>query len=321
MRLKIVVLDGYTLNPGDLSWRPFEELGEVRVYDRTPRDQVVARSKGAGALLTNKTILDAESLAQLPDVGYIGVLATGYNVVDVAAARQRGVVVTNVPGYSTDFVAQHVFALLLELTNCVGAHDRAVHEGQWAGCQDFTFMLTHLVELTGKTLGIVGLGAIGRRVAQIGAAFGMKVVAAARAGGPKPEPQTSEPVRIPLDEMFAKADVVTLHCPLTEQTRHMVEARRLALMKPTAFLINTGRGGLVDEAALAAALHEGRIAGAALDVLSTEPPANDNPLLRAPHCIITPHIAWRSREARQRLMEQAAANLKSFLAGQPVNVI
>lgn len=323
MRPAIVVLDGYTLNPGDLSWRAFEELGDLRVYDRTPPSEVVRRAHGAAALLTNKTVLTAQALAQLPEVRYVGVLATGYNVVDLAAARQRGIVVTNVPGYSTDFVAQHVFALLLELTNAVGAHDRAVHEGQWARCRDFTFMLGRLVELAGKTLGIVGLGAIGQRVAQIGNSFGMKVIAAQRTTGNGPGPQEAGPhvPRLPMDELFMAADVLTLHCPLTEQTRHLVSEQRLALMRPTAFLINTGRGGLVDEAALAAALRAGRLAGAAVDVLSTEPPPPDNPLLSAPRCIITPHIAWRSMEARQRLMDQAAANLQNFLAGRPVNVI
>jgi len=321
MRPKIVVLDGYTLNPGDLSWQPFELLGDLTVYDRTPTPQVLHRSPGAMALLTNKTVLTAQMLGQLPEAKYIGVLATGYNVVDLPTARQHGITVTNVPAYSSDSVAQHVFALLLELASGVGVHDRAVHEGQWSRCEDFTFMLSHLVELSGKTLSIVGLGAIGQRVAQIGHALGMKVVAAQRAHRNVEPGPAGELPRLGLDELFATADVLTLHCPLTDETRHLVNAQRLALMKPSAFLINTSRGPLVDESALAAALREGRIAGAALDVLSDEPPRADNPLLSAPNCVITPHIAWRSLEARQRLMDRAAENLRSFLQGRPVNTV
>lgn len=327
----IVVLDGYTLSPGgDVDWLPLKALGDVTIYDRTPVSDAAARIAGARLVLTNKSIVNADVLARVPNVKYIGVLATGTNIVDLKAARDRGIAVTNVPGYSTASVAQLVFALKLEMSCHTSRHARAVADGGWARCPDFSFTVAPIVELAGKRLGIVGLGAIGRRVATIGAALGMEIVAAARSGetgvrtGELPEMPAVCVKRVLMDELFATSDVVSLHCPLTEGptgTRGLVNAARLATMKKTAILINTGRGPLIDEAALAAALKAGTIAGAGLDVLSTEPPAASNPLLSAPNVIITPHVAWASVEARRRLMATAAENLRAFLAGKPVNVV
>ncbi|MBF0244898.1 MAG: D-2-hydroxyacid dehydrogenase, partial [Planctomycetes bacterium] len=288
--MKIVVLDGATANPGDLSWAGLESQGELTVYDRTPPEAVLERAAGAEVLLTNKTVLKKETLAALPKLRYIGVLATGTNVIDLAAANAQNIVVTNVPAYSTMSVAQQVFALLLELTNRVGRHDTAVHEGAWVRSEDFCFTRSPLIELDGLTLGIVGLGTIGRAVAGIGAAFGMTVIASSRSSRSIPGI-----AMVDRDTLFAEADVVSLHCPLTEETRGMINQTSLDLMKSTAFLINTGRGPLVDEPALAGALKDGVIAGAGLDVLSAEPPAAVNPLLNAPNCVITPHIAWATR--------------------------
>jgi glycerate dehydrogenase len=316
--MKIVVLDGYALNPGDLSWAALQALGECTVHERTPAAQAVMRAAGAPLLLTNKTVLGRAEMAQLPELRYIGVLATGYNVVDVRAASERGIVVTNVPAYSTRSVAQMVFALVLEHTQRVGQHSRLVHEGAWCRSPDFAFWVAPLAELEGKTMGIVGLGRIGMAVAELAHAFGMHVVAAART----PRSDQPEWVRLlPLDEVFRQADVLSLHCPLTAATERLVNAERLRLLKPTAFLVNTSRGGVVDEAALASALRDGRLGGAGLDVLSQEPPAADCPLLGAPNCLITPHIGWATREARERLLAVAVANLRAFLAGQPVNVV
>ncbi len=316
--MKVVVLDGYTLNPGDNPWEALARLGELVVHDRTEPSRIVERARGATVVLTNKTPLDAATLAQLPELRFIGVLATGYNIVDVEAARQRGVVVSNVPEYGTDSVAQHVFALLLELCHHVGAHDAAVHAGEWSASKDFCFWKSPPVELAGKTMGIVGLGRIGRRVAELARAFGMEVVAAGR--GPAAESTPSVP-RLPVVELFTAADVVSLHCPLTPANTGFVDRQLLARMKPSAFLINTARGGLVEEAALAEALRGGRLGGAAVDVVSAEPMRVDNPLLEAPNCIITPHIAWASLAARRRLMATAVANVEAFLAGEPVNVV
>jgi glycerate dehydrogenase len=316
------VLDGYTLNPGDLNWQALEALGGCTVYERTPKELLIERAAGAEIVLTNKVVLGAEQLAQLPQLRYIGVLATGYNVVDVEAARQRNVTVTNVPAYSTASVAQMVFALLLELSQQVGHHARLVREGRWTASVDFCFWDRPLVELDGLTLGIVGFGAIGRRVARLARAFGMEVLV--HTAHPEKHRQTEEGQQarfVGLDELFRASDAVSLHCPLTEETRALVDARRLDLMKPTAFLLNTGRGPLVDEAALAAALNAGRIAGAGLDVLSVEPPPVGNPLLQAANCCITPHIAWATRAARQRLMTTAVENLRAFLTGAPKNVV
>jgi glycerate dehydrogenase len=310
--MRIVILDGHTTNPGDLSWEPLERLGSISVHDRTAPGDIVARARDADVVLTNKTPLSAEVIAALPRARLIGVLATGFNVVDAVAARGRGIPVVNVPEYSTPNVAQATFALLLELTNRTGHHDRAVHEGRWAGSADFCFWDGDLVELAGKTFGIVGHGRIGRAVGRIASAFGMEVIHARRRGGEG---------SVALDELFATSDVVSLHCPLTVETKGLVDARRLGLMKRSAYLLNTSRGPLVDEAALAEALAAGGIAGAGLDVLAVEPPARGNPLLTAPRCVITPHIAWATRAARQRLIGTVAANVAAFAAGTPVNVV
>jgi glycerate dehydrogenase len=314
---RIVILDGYTLNPGDLEWTSLEALGDLSVYDRTPPEAIPERAKGAGILLTNKTPLPRTVIEALPDLKFIGVLATGYNVVDIAAAKERGIPVSNVPGYGTTAVAQHVFALLLELTQRTGLHSDSVRAGDWAGSVDWCYWRTPLVELASLTMGIVGYGAIGKAVARIAQAFGMNVVAAART--PRKD---GDGVRfLSVDELFRESDVVSLHCPLTPETQGMVNAARLATMKPSAFLINTGRGPLIVEQELADALRSARIAGAAVDVLSTEPPAADNPLLTAPHCLVTPHLAWAARASRQRLMDTVAENVRAFLAGAPVNVV
>jgi len=312
----IVVLDGYTLNPGDLDWSALAALGSLTVHDRTPPALVSERACGAQILLTNKTPLTRAVIESLPDLKYIGVLATGYNVVDTMAAKERGIPVTNVPGYGTAAVAQHVFALLLELTQRTGLHSDSVRAGDWSRSADWCYWRTPLVELAGLTLGIVGWGAIGQAVARIARAFGMNVIAATRT------PRTEDGVAFTsVDELFRQADVVSLHCPLTPETQGIVNAGRLAGMKPTAFLINTGRGPLIVEAELAAALRAGCIAGAALDVLSTEPPAAENPLLTAPRCLITPHLAWAARASRQRLMDAVVENVRAFLAGVPENVV
>ncbi len=321
MAQRIVVLDGYTLNPGDVSWGAFESLGSIEVHDRSEGREVLDRARGADWVLTNKTPLPAATLRELPGLRYVGVLATGVNVVDLAAARSLGVTVTNVPGYSTASVAQHVFAMLLELTNRVADHAAAVRSGQWSRCDDFAFYLGPLTELEGKVMGIVGLGAIGGRVAQIASALGMRIAAWAREGATGAAPAGVAVERLPLEALLAESDVVTLHCPLTEATRHLMNRERLGLMKPTAVLINTGRGPLVDEAALAQVLSEGRLRGAALDVLSLEPPPADHPLLNEPRCLITPHNAWASVEARRRLMQMAADNLRAFIAGRPIHVV
>ena len=317
---KIVVLDGYTLNPGDISWRPFESLGTLSVYDRSAVDQIAERASGAACLITNKASLDDATMSLLPELRYIGVTATGTNVVDLDAASARGVTVTNVPGYSAQSVAQHAIALLLHLASRVAEHDAAVHDGAWASCDDWTFSVAPQVELAGKTLGIIGMGSIGSRVARIASAMGMKIVSVNR-DGKKKKIHGVKIEWLGLDDLFARADAITLHCPLTEQTHHLINTERLAKMKPTAFLINTGRGPLIDEVALAEALHSSRIAGAALDVLNDEPPHADHPLLIAPRCVITPHNAWATLESRSRLMDMAAANLKAFIDGQPVNVV
>lgn len=312
--MKIVVLDGYALNPGDLSWEPLHALGACTIHDRTPPAEVTARCAGAEIVLTNKCPLRAETIARLPGLRYIGVLATGYNIVDVAAARERGIVVCNVPIYGTRSVAQHVFALILEWTQRVGHHAQTVREGRWAGSADWCYWDSPLVELDGKVLGILGYGRIGRAVADLGRAFGMTILAHSRG-------ETPGAAKVAVEELFRRSDVLSLHCPLTPDTQGLVNAERLGWMKPTALLVNTGRGPLVVEAELAAALESGRIAGAALDVLSVEPPAADNPLLRAKNCLITPHIAWATQAARARLLATAVANVKAFSAGAPQNVV
>jgi glycerate dehydrogenase len=317
--MRIVVFDGHTLNPGDNPWDELARLGELTVFDRTPPALVVERAAGAEIVLTNKTVLDAAALARLPDLRFVAVLATGYNVVDVGAARSRGVLVANVPEYGTADVAQHTLALLLELCHRVGDHARAVAAGAWGAAPDFCFWLTPPRSLEGQTLGVVGFGRIGRRVATLARALGMRVLAASRleraAGGGPPDGWRTIP------DLFAEADVISLHCPLTDDNAGFVDADLLARVRPGALLINTARGGLIDEAALAAALNGDRLAGAALDVLSKEPPPPDHPLLHARNCIVTPHIAWASLASRRRLMAATVTNVRAFLAGKPVNVV
>lgn len=316
--MKIVVLDGYTMNPGDLSWDELKSLGECFIYDRTPKELVVTRAADAEIVLTNKVVLDKEVIESLPRLRYIGVLATGYNVIDISEAKKRGIVVTNVPDYSTMSVVQLTFALLLELTHHVGLHSESVRRGDWTKSPDFCYWLTPLVEIDGLTMGIIGYGRIGRAVAKVARAFGMDVIAYSR----RLKNEGDENARFEeIDKIFETADVVSLHCPLTKETERIVNRERISLMKSTAFLINTGRGGLVDEQALAEALNNGRIAGAAVDVLSTEPPQPSNPLLTAKNCIITPHIGWATKSARERLMKIVVNNIRAFLNGTPVNVV
>ncbi|MCD6527688.1 MAG: D-2-hydroxyacid dehydrogenase [Desulfuromonas sp.] len=320
--MKIVVLDGHTLNPGDLDLQPLHDLGECVVYPRTSPNDVIERASGAEIVLTNKVVLAKEHFAALPQLRYVGVLATGTNIVDLDAARRHEVVVTNVPAYSTMAVAQMVFSLLLELTQQVGHHDRRVHDGVWCQSEDFSFREKPLVELDGLTLGIVGFGHIGQAVARIAQGFGMNVLVHARRAYRFKELQRGEgPVDVELNGLFAMSDVVSLHCPLSEETHQLVNAQRLAMMKPGSYLINTARGPLLDEDAVADALQRGHLAGAGLDVLSSEPPAADNPLLTAPNCIITPHIAWATLAARQRLLAAVVANIAAFQAGQPQNQV
>lgn len=306
------------MNPGDLSWKDLEAFGECTVYDRTAPQDVVRRAGGAEIILTNKTVLSADIIGSLTKLRYIGVLATGYNVVDIEAARRRGIPVSNVPSYATASVAQMVFAHLLNLALHVGHHARTVRDGRWTACPDFCYWDTPLLELEGLTMGIVGFGRIGRATATLARAFGMKVIVF-DVTGLSQMPEGCEAAE--LNDVFARADVLSLHCPLTPQTEKLVNAERLALMKPTAFLINTSRGPLIDEQALADALNAGKLAGVGVDVLSTEPPSKDNPLLSAKNCHITPHIAWASRAARQRLLSIAIGNVAAFVAGKPQNVV
>jgi glycerate dehydrogenase len=314
---RIVVLDGHTLNPGDLDWGPLLALGRCDIHARSAPEEILARAAGAQVLLTNKTPLARATIEALPELRYVGVLATGTNIVDLGAARERAIAVTNVPGYGTPAVAQATFALLLELANRTGHHAQTVREGRWCASPDFCYWDVPLVELGGLTMGIVGYGAIGRAVSRIARAFEMRVLVTTRHLLPEREGVK----RVALDDLFRHSDVVSLHCPLTEETRGIVNTRRLALMKPSAFLINTGRGALVVESDLAQALDEGRIAGAGLDVLCVEPPMRGNPLLAARNCVVTPHIAWATRAARARLLDTAIGNLRSFLSGNPRNVV
>ncbi len=338
--MKITILDGYTLNPGDLSWREFERYGEVTAYHRTTPDTIVERCKDAEAILTNKVIITAEVMDSLPQLKYIGVLATGYNVVDIEAARERGIIVTNIPAYSTDSVVQMTFAHILNITNRIGHYARqnstglgtkdnnegestkdnneGESTGRWSQSDDFCYWDTPLIELSGKTLGIVGLGNIGMKVARIGQQFGMDTFALTsknRADLPDGIQKTT------LEGLLSVSDILTLHCPLNEQTHHIINADTLTKMKHGAILINTGRGPLVDEQAVAEALRSGQLAGYGTDVLSTEPPTADNPILSAPNAFVTPHIAWATPEARTRLMKTAAENIEAFIAGKPQNVV
>ena len=317
--MKIVVLDGKTLNPGDLSWDVFDGLGELAVYDRTPPDLIVERAMGAEAVLVNKTVLTAEFISRLPELRYIGILATGYNTVDVEFAGKHGITVTNVPAYSTDSVAQFTFALLLELCNQVKVHSDTVRDGEWTRAMDFSYWKFPLIELAGKNMGIIGFGQIGRKAAEIAFAFGLNVIGY--------DVNIDEQYRhekfkwASLDDLLAESDIVSLHCPLFPENQGMVNKGFLEKMKRTAFLLNTARGGLVVEKDLAFALNTEGIAGAGLDVLSTEPPSADNPMLKAKNCIITPHIAWASRDSRGRLMNAIAENLRCFQNNAPVNVV
>ncbi len=316
--MKIVVLDGFCLNPGDLQWEAIEALGETIVFDRTSRDEVIERAKDADVVLTNKTVIKKETMQQLPQLKYIGVLATGYNVVDIEAAKELGIVVTNIPAYSTDSVVQNVFAHILNIANQVAHHSVAVKSGRWTSSRDFSFWDMSLMEIAGKTIGLVGLGNIGMATAKVANAFGMKVIA--MTSKTKEElPDFITPVE--KETLMSKSDIVSLHCPLNDETREIINKQSLALMKPTAVLINTGRGPLIDEQALADALNAGQLFAAGLDVLSSEPPKADNPLLEARNCYITPHIAWATFEARQRLMKIATENLKAFAEGKLVNVV
>lgn len=319
--MNIVILDGYTENPGDLSWADFEKLGQLTVYDRTAQDdraEIIRRIGAAEVVITNKTPLDRQTIEACPAIRYIGVLATGYNIVDTDAARERGIPVTNIPDYGTMAVAQFTIALLLEVCHHIGHHSVAVHAGRWEQSADFTFWDYPLIELAGKTLGLIGFGRIGQMTAQVARTLGMRVLAF--------DDHESDAGRaladyVPLDTLLAQSDVISLHCPLTPQTQGIINATTIAQMKDGAILINTARGPLVVEADLAQALNSGKLAAAAVDVVSREPIAGDNPLLQAKNCIITPHIAWASKESRARLMDIAVENLAAFLQGNPRNVV
>lgn len=316
--LKIVVLDGYALNPGDLSWENLEKLGHCTIYDRTSPDDVLLRTIGADVIITNKVVINKTLMNRLPDLKYIGVTATGYNVVDVQSAKECGIVVTNIPAYSTESVAQMVFSHILNVSNRVELHAASVKDGDWASNPDFAYWKTPQVELAGKTLGIVGLGRIGQKIGEIALAFGLKVVFQNRSVKDNvPEGM----VQKSMAEVFAESDFISLNCPITPENTEFVNQDLIETMKPHAVLINTGRGGLVNEQDLANALNSGRIAAACLDVLSTEPPSPDNPLLSARNCFITPHIAWATIEARQRLMDLTVSNLNDFILGKPRNIV
>lgn len=312
---KIVIIDGYVANSGDLSWDGLKEVGELTVYDRTAPEDVIDRCRGAWAILTNKVLFTDEVMSQLPDLKYIGILATGYNNVDIEAARRLGITVTNVPAYSTDSVAQLVFAHLLNIVNDISHYAESVNRGEWTNCIDFSYRLRPFDELAGQTMGIIGFGNIGRRVAQIAHAFGMNVITNSK----RELPDYVE--RGELDSLFERSDVLSLNSALTPATAGIINRENLAKMKPTAILINTSRGPLVDENALAEALREGKIAAAGIDVLCQEPPRQGSPLINCPNAYITPHIAWESTQARQRLVEIATGNLRSFAEGSPINVV
>ena len=314
--MKIVVLDGYTLNQGERDWEELNELGEVTVHDRTEPDEVIRRAEEAEVVLTNKVVLDRSTIEHLPDLKYIGVLATGYNIIDLNAARERGIVVTNIPAYSTDSVVQMAFAHILNITLRVGHYAHEVHNGVWSAQPDFSYRDTPLIELKGKRIGLVGFGHIGQAMAKVALAFGMKVVVCPHKMDTK-LPKEYEKAK--LNDVFSTCDIVSLHCPLTPETKEMVNSFRLSLMKQGAILINTGRGGLIDEKALERALLSGKLLGAGLDVLSSEPPSSGNPLLKLKNCFITPHIAWATHEARERLMAQVVENLKAWMNGTPIN--
>ena len=316
--MRIVILDGYSVNPGDLSWDALREMGDVEVYDRTSPEEVVTRAEKAEIVLTNKVVLDKPALDCLPSLRYIGVLATGYNVVKLEETRQRGIIVTNIPAYSTDSVAQMTFAHILNITNRVGHYAQENAHGRWSNNADFCYWDSPLHELAGKTLGIVGLGNIGKRVARIAADFGMDVFALT-SKDPSALPHGVQ--KTSMEGLLAVSDILTLHCPLTESTRHLIRAETIQKMKHGAIIINTGRGPLVDEHDVAKALHDGHLAAYGADVLDTEPPACDNELLSAPNAFITPHIAWATVEARKRLIRIATENVQAYLSGTPRNIV
>lgn len=318
--MKIVILDGFTANPGDLSWDKLRELGKLEVYDRTAPEELLTRAEGAEVLLTNKVIIDAEAMSALPCLRYIGVTATGYNVVDIAEAHQRNIVVTNIPAYSTMSVAQMVMAHLLNITNQVALHSNAVKQGEWEQSPDFSFSKSPIIELDGLTMGIIGLGNIGSATARMAQSMGMKVIAISS--------KTKEALQQigvqkaeNYEQLFSEADVISLHCPLTSDTHHLVNQERLSLMKSTAILINTGRGPLLDEVAVAEALSTKKLYAVGIDVLSEEPPIKGSPLISAPRCYITPHIAWASKAARRRLIDIAISNVRAFVCGEPQNQV
>ncbi|MBQ9363495.1 MAG: D-2-hydroxyacid dehydrogenase [Bacteroidaceae bacterium] len=316
--MRIVILDGYTVNPGDLSWESLQELADVEVYERTSEEDIISRCKGAEMVLTNKVVLDAHVLNMLPRLQYIGVLATGYNVVDIEVASRQNIVVTNIPAYSTESVAQMVFSHLLNIVNRTDYYANENRRGRWSSSPDFCYLDHNLFELNGKRMGIVGLGHTGMATARIAQAFGLNVLAYTS----KEEEDLPDGIRkMSLDDLFSTCDIVSLHCPLTEDTYHLVNKQLLATMKPTAILINTGRGPLVDDDDLAEALNNGVIAAYGADVLTKEPASADNPLLKAQNCYLTPHIAWATREARERLINQCVANVKAFIEGEPINQV
>lgn len=314
--MKIVIIDAYTINPGDLSWDALKEFGDLRMHDRTPAHLIVDRCQEAEAIITNKVPFNAETLAQLPYLKYIGVSATGYNIIDLEATREKNIVVSNVPLYGTEAVAQHTFALILELSNKVGLHSQSVLQGDWYKSPDWCYWKSPLTELAQKVMGIIGFGKIGQQVAQIAQAFGMKVIYYS----PSPKESTFAQ-SVDLENLFQQSDIISLHTPLKENNKALINSQTISQMKPSAWLINTSRGGLIQEEELAQALNEGKLAAAALDVLSLEPPSQENPLIGAKNTLITPHNAWCAWEARKRLLEMTIANLKAFLEGIPQNVV
>lgn len=316
--MKITVLDGFGLNPGDLSWDSLALLGDLTVYDRTSPSELIKRAQGSNILLTNKTVIDADAITRLPDLRYIGVLATGYNVVDIEEALKRGIVVTNIPAYSTMSVAQQVFAFLLAVTNKVEHYTTEVREGKWTRCPDFCFWDTPLMEIAGKTFGIIGLGNIGKAVGKIALAFDMNVIAKT---SKTQDFLPSGIKKVEYADLFSKSDIISLHCPLTDKNKELINRDTISQMKDEVIIINTGRGGLIDENAVAEGLKSGKIKAFCADVLSTEPPGSNNPLLEAPNVFLTPHIAWATKEARNRLMEISLNNLKAFIAGNPCNQV
>ncbi len=316
--MRIVILDGFSVNPGDLSWDELNQFGEVIIYERTSEDEVIDRCKGAEIILTNKVVLDATTLNMLPRLQYIGVLATGYNVVDLEVASRQNIVVTNIPAYSTESVAQMVFAHILNIVSRVEHYARENRKGRWTNSSDFCYLDHNLTELYGKRMGIIGLGNTGMATARIAQAFGLNVMAYTS----KDEDELPNGIRkVTLEQLYSESDIISLHCPLTDSTRHMINKETLATMKPSAILINTARGPLVDDNAVATALHKGIIAAYGADVLTTEPPKEDNPLLSAPYCYLTPHIAWATKEARTRLLNICIENIKAFIGGEPINQV